>query len=221
MSRPPHRKQSTHTGHSAVSGRNRKTVPQSRAPDRRVERTRRLLHQAIVELIQERGWDAITVQDVCERADVGRSTFYVHFADKEELLIAGFAELRKHLREIAVADPSKPLAFTRALLEHTHEYKPVYRALLGGRTAQVVYRAWIETCNGPSGRRSGEARIPWTAAGRCRSIPRGRDVGVAQLVERAAQTSVDRRSRRNLSTADDGGRARSSPAARELPAVGG
>jgi AcrR family transcriptional regulator len=144
MWRPPHRTQSTPSRRPAVSGRIRETVPERRAPDRRVERTRRLLHHAIVELIQERGWDAITVQDVCERADVGRSTFYVHFADKEELLIAGFNELRKELRQIAVADPGKPLAFTRALLEHTHQYKPVYRTLLGGRTAAVVHRAWVE-----------------------------------------------------------------------------
>jgi AcrR family transcriptional regulator len=109
-----------------------------------VQRTQRLLHQAVLELLHERGWDAITVQDVCERADVGRSTFYVHFADKEELLISGFAELRSQLRAAAVAEPTKPLAFTRALLEHTHEYEPVYRALLGRRTAQVVYRSWIQ-----------------------------------------------------------------------------
>jgi AcrR family transcriptional regulator len=109
-----------------------------------VQRTQRLLHHAVLELLHERGWDAITVQDVCERADVGRSTFYVHFADKEELLVSGFAELRKELRAAAIAEPTKPLAFTRALLEHTREYEPVYRALLGRRTAQVVYRSWIE-----------------------------------------------------------------------------
>ncbi|MCU1347402.1 MAG: transcriptional regulator, TetR family [Acidobacteria bacterium] len=81
---------------------------------------------------------------VCQRADVGRSTFYVHFADKEELLVSGFGELRKQLRESTVAVDRKPLAFTRALLEHTREYEPVYRALLGRRTAQVVYRSWID-----------------------------------------------------------------------------
>lgn len=103
-----------------------------------------MLHHAILELVHERGWDAITVQDVCERADVGRSTFYVHFADKEELLVSGFAHLRKELRERVAAEPSKPLAFTRALLEHTREYEPVYRALLGRRTAHVVHRSWVD-----------------------------------------------------------------------------
>jgi AcrR family transcriptional regulator len=68
----------------------------------------------------------------------------VHFADKEELLLTGFGELREHLRAATVAEPSKPLAFTRALLEHTHEYEPIYRALLGRQTARVVYRSWID-----------------------------------------------------------------------------
>jgi AcrR family transcriptional regulator len=144
MSHRPHGKQSTQTAHSPVSGRKQQTVPKHRATDRRVERTHRLLHEALIELIHERGWDAITVQDVCERADVGRSTFYVHFADKEELLVSGFGKLREHLRHAAAVDPAKPLAFAQALLEHTHEYEPIYRALLGRRTAQVVYRAWID-----------------------------------------------------------------------------
>lgn len=148
MSRRPPRTQSTPRAPLAVSGRIGPTVPKRRAPDRRVARTRRLLHQALVALIGERGWDAITVQDVCRRADVGRSTFYVHFADKEELLVSGFAHLRAHLRSIVAGEPAKPLAFTQALLEHTHEYEPVYRALLGRRTAQIVYRTWIELVSG-------------------------------------------------------------------------
>jgi AcrR family transcriptional regulator len=141
MSRSRGKKQSTERSPVRVSGRKRKTAP--KAPDRRIQRTRRLLHQAIVELILERGWDAIHVQDVCERADVGRSTFYVHFADKEDLLVSGFAELRGHLRESAAAAGTRPLAFIRALLDHTRQFEPLYRALLGRRTAEVVHRSWI------------------------------------------------------------------------------
>jgi AcrR family transcriptional regulator len=138
------KKQSTDEAGSTVSGQKPQTVQKLRMPDRRIRRTHRLLHEALIALIRQRGWDAITVQDVCERADVGRSTFYVHFADKEELLVSGFGELREQLRANVVAEPSKPLAFTRALLDHTREYEPIYRALLGRRTAQVVYRSWID-----------------------------------------------------------------------------
>jgi len=103
-----------------------------------------MLRDALMRLIRERGWDDITVQDVCERADVGRSTFYVHFADKEELLVSGFGDLRKQLRAQVAAEKAKPLGFALALFQHAREYHPVYRALLGRRTAQVVYRGFLD-----------------------------------------------------------------------------
>lgn len=61
-----------------------------RGQDRRVKRTRGQLKVALLELIGERSYDAISIQDITERADVGRSTFYSHFASKEELLFDGF-----------------------------------------------------------------------------------------------------------------------------------
>ena len=55
-------------------------------PDRRVSRTRRALKEALTDLILEKGYESVTVQDVIDRADVGRSTFYAHFPDKAALL---------------------------------------------------------------------------------------------------------------------------------------
>jgi AcrR family transcriptional regulator len=114
----------------------------AKRPDRRVARTHRALHEALLSLVKERGWDDVTVQDVCERADVGRSTFYLHFADKEELLVSGFGGLRKELRERAAASGG-PMGFTLALLEHTTQYESVWRVLVGTRTAQVVQREFM------------------------------------------------------------------------------
>ncbi len=54
--------------------------------DPRVKRTRTLLEQAFMELIQEKGFQAVSVQDITERAGVNRATFYAHFADKYALL---------------------------------------------------------------------------------------------------------------------------------------
>ena len=54
--------------------------------DRRVRRTRRTLTEAFVALVLEQGYERLTVQDILDRADVGRSTFYAHFRDKESLL---------------------------------------------------------------------------------------------------------------------------------------
>ena len=55
--------------------------------DRRVNRTIESLRNALIELIVEKHYDSITVQDIIDRANVGRSTFYTHFRDKEDLLI--------------------------------------------------------------------------------------------------------------------------------------
>jgi len=59
-----------------------------------VRRTRELLRQALLSLIQEKGYDHITVQDILDRADIGRSTFYGHYRDKDDLLRAGFEDIR-------------------------------------------------------------------------------------------------------------------------------
>lgn len=56
--------------------------------DRRVVRTRDTLGDALVELMQEKSFEDITVQDVLDRAGVGRSTFYTHYRDKEDLFLS-------------------------------------------------------------------------------------------------------------------------------------
>jgi AcrR family transcriptional regulator len=70
-------------------------MPNKKKPiDRRVERTRRSLLNALNELILEKGYEKVTVQDVIDRANVGRSTFYAHFEDKDQLLLSGFEPIR-------------------------------------------------------------------------------------------------------------------------------
>ena len=60
---------------------------QGKRGDRRVNRTRRLLRESLMSLILERGYDAVTVEEITNRADVGRTTFYLHYKDKEDLLV--------------------------------------------------------------------------------------------------------------------------------------
>ncbi len=56
--------------------------------DPRIQRTRERLQKALIELIRERSYDAITIQDIVDRANVGRTTFYLHYSSKDELLIS-------------------------------------------------------------------------------------------------------------------------------------
>jgi AcrR family transcriptional regulator len=62
--------------------------PQKGRDDRRIRRTRAALRQALIGLVLERGYDAVTIRDVVDRANVGRSTFYAHYPSKEDLLTA-------------------------------------------------------------------------------------------------------------------------------------
>ena len=58
-----------------------------------MQRTRELLHGALASLIHEKSYDAIVVKEILGRANVGRSTFYAHFRDKDELLVSGIHEM--------------------------------------------------------------------------------------------------------------------------------
>lgn len=115
--------------------------------DRRVQRTHRLLHHALMSLIAEKKYELITVQEVLDRADVGRSTFYTHFRDKEELLVEGFQHFKNRLASAqasSAAAPSKSyeriIGFSLAMFEHVSEYRRVLRALLDSNGETVVRR---------------------------------------------------------------------------------
>lgn len=54
--------------------------------DRRVRKTRKLLQDALIELVSEKGYESVSIREILDRANVGRSTFYAHFQDKDELL---------------------------------------------------------------------------------------------------------------------------------------
>ncbi len=71
--------------------------------DRRVQRTKRTLREALIALILDKGYDQVTVQDIIDRADVGRSTFYAHFENKDKLLLSGFEDMREILTEANTA----------------------------------------------------------------------------------------------------------------------
>lgn len=111
--------------------------------DRRALRTRKNLRSALVTLILEQGWERVTVRDVCERADVGRSTFYTHYVDKEDLLLSGFDELRKSLRSMP-RDETRPLGFARGLIEHAREHEKLFRAAVGKRSGQLHHKRFRE-----------------------------------------------------------------------------
>jgi AcrR family transcriptional regulator len=90
-------------------------MPNHRGEDRRVRRTKGQLRHAITSLFHEKPYDAIAVKEILTRADVGRTAFYTHFRDKDELLGSAFREAlragspRPAARSIAADDVARLL----------------------------------------------------------------------------------------------------------------
>lgn len=117
----------------------------SRQIDRRAARTRKALHQALLTLMLRKGYEALSVQDIINEADIGRSTFYAHYTGKEDLLRSGFQMLREELKEAqsmvrvgAEASHDDPLGFSTAMFEHAARYADHYRTMIGGRGGAVT-----------------------------------------------------------------------------------
>ncbi|GAA0822149.1 TetR/AcrR family transcriptional regulator [Streptosporangium amethystogenes subsp. fukuiense] len=108
------------------------------SPDRRVRRTRRLIRQALVELILSKGYEAVTVTDIINRADVGRSTFYAHFTDKQEVLFSSLDELSELLRFTPGYRSETLFSFSLPIFEHLQEQRRLAQALLGRRGSIAV-----------------------------------------------------------------------------------
>lgn len=103
-----------------TSGRNR-----SETPDRRVQRTKTSLHNALIGLAREKPYPSIAVKEILDRANVGRSTFYTHFRDKDDLLESGIHEILRSIQGQpgAVFTPERVVAFSLPLLKHIDEHR--------------------------------------------------------------------------------------------------
>src|SRR5882724_1787560 len=99
------------------------------AIDRRVARTRAMLQHALNSLILKKGYEAITIKDICDAANVGRSTFYAHYTSKDDLKRSGLEHLRRLLvdrQKEALAAPGnsgeRSFAFSLTMFEHARDH---------------------------------------------------------------------------------------------------
>src|SRR5271169_3848994 len=125
MSRNRHSKLQEHAG----QGQHR--VMQRRKPDQRVRRTHERLGSALVALIQEKPIDDVTVQEVLDRASVGRSTFYLHFRDKNDLLLSQLERFLEHMSTVLSVNKEKSLrvAPIAEMFDHLDQQRKLYRIL--------------------------------------------------------------------------------------------
>ncbi|HMA37826.1 MAG TPA: TetR/AcrR family transcriptional regulator [Chloroflexia bacterium] len=114
---------------------------EARRDDRRSQRTRQLLGAALVALMLEQRYDTITVQEIIDRANVGRSTFYAHYLDKEDLLQSEIAALVTRLGDhVDPGAEGKWIIPSLELLRHVREHYALYRALVRGRAIEPVLK---------------------------------------------------------------------------------
>jgi AcrR family transcriptional regulator len=112
--------------------------------DRRSRRSRRLIVDALLALMQEKRYDRITVQEIIDRADVGRTTFYAQFRNKEHVLESELERVFSllHAQHLASAEePADQLLPSLELFRHVEEQQAFYPALVRGLATDPHYQA--------------------------------------------------------------------------------
>lgn len=112
--------------------------------DRRVQKTKRLLREALGALIREKPYDEIVVQEILDRANVGRSTFYMHFRDKDELLVSGIHELLASVHaSVELTSTGEPyeriIGFSLPVFEHIYQHRRAGTAVMVARGRAIVH----------------------------------------------------------------------------------
>lgn len=125
----------------------------ARQLDRRVQRTRKMLRESLMSLILEETYDEISIQNITDKANLGRATFYLHFKDKDELLLEVMDQLMEDILEQVpeLSEVQWQLEDTKAivkLFDFAAEHYDLYRILIissGGITASRQLRKTIAT----------------------------------------------------------------------------
>jgi AcrR family transcriptional regulator len=123
--------------------RPQKATPSPKRTDRRIARTRKLLRDALHSLIHERDYDSIVIKEILDRANVGRSAFYMHFRDKDELLVSAFHDILggvPSLRPLSAERRDERLLwFSLPVFEHLDHLRHAGELKLGSRGRAILH----------------------------------------------------------------------------------
>ena len=97
--------------------------------DRRIQKSKKYLSDAFIALILEKGYEAVTVQEIIDRANVGRSTFYAHFESKEQLLFSLLGTMN---------EKSKDGIDFEMLFNHCADNFQIAKAMLGKKGGDLI-----------------------------------------------------------------------------------
>jgi AcrR family transcriptional regulator len=108
--------------------------------DRRSQRTHRLVNSAMLELLFEKHYDTITVQDILDRAGIGRSTFYTHYFDKEDVLTSIVEQMLGMFdQKVSQGNVGQGIIPGLELFQHVQQNYQYFQALLRGHTGEVLW----------------------------------------------------------------------------------
>jgi AcrR family transcriptional regulator len=108
-------------------------------PDRRVQRTRQALMSAFIELVLTRGYEALTAEHISRKANVGRSTFYLHYASKAALLAESMRNPSNQLAACVDGNPTPQQLIP--LLDHFREQRTVNRTFF----VDPIRSLWVKS----------------------------------------------------------------------------
>ena len=116
---------------------------EKRGKDRRIQKTLGFLHEALGALIREKPYDEIVLKEILDRANVGRSTFYTHFRDKDELLASSIQQmlLIVHAADLPASGKKdeRIIRFSLPVFEHIHAHRQAGAAGMGTRGRAIVH----------------------------------------------------------------------------------
>ena len=122
----------------SASGRTAPIVRKPATADRRIERTRQALMTGFIDLLLKGGYEALTINAVIERANVGRSTFYEHYTGKEDILRESLARPFSALAGTIGATAQPPSLL--AMVAHFRENQRLARTLFAPPTRPLLVR---------------------------------------------------------------------------------
>lgn len=108
--------------------------------DRRVKRTQNLLAKALISLTLEQGYEAVTIRDITERADIGYATFFRHYPDKEALLQDVIEVVLAELMALLDGQAQDAEAQGLLIFRYVREHSELCRVLLSSRSSSALQR---------------------------------------------------------------------------------
>lgn len=108
--------------------------------DRRSQRTRQMVNSAMMELLSEKGYEVITVQDILDRAGIGRSTFYSHYFDKEDVHASMMEQMLERMNEqLSERHAGQGIVPSLELFRHIQQDHHHFQAVAGGQSGERLW----------------------------------------------------------------------------------